>query len=232
MTGFLRKEENPFKESKFNRIKGIGNLQPDPFKFLPQYFHISTKETKEPNNDLRSTSEFSGNFPERFSSALRHRGEKPKIKAVKFFADEMLGKLARWLRMSGLDVAYQRQISDSELISRSRNEGRILLTRDTRLIRRLAPEEFLFIDHNDLESQFEQFRRRFPEVLPQGTPFSRCVECNEALQEIPKESVAGKVWPYVFAHQERFTTCPACGRIYWRATHVERIRERLERLFH
>ena len=149
---------------------------------------------------------------------------------MKFFADEMLGKLARWLRMSGVDVAYQRQISDAELVARSRSEGRVLLTRDTRLILTLSPEEFLFIAHDYLEEQFEQFRGRFSGALSRASAFSRCVECNEPLRDISKEAVADKVWPYVFATQEHFTTCPGCGRIYWQATHVRKIYERLEKL--
>ncbi len=46
-----------------------------------------------------------------------------------FFADAMLGKLARWLRMLGYDTAYERNIDDADVVDRVVNEDRWLLTR-------------------------------------------------------------------------------------------------------
>jgi len=60
----------------------------------------------------------------------------PERPEPRFIADCMLGKLARWLRVLGYDAAYERRISDDDLVRRARSEGRILLTRDTRLVRR------------------------------------------------------------------------------------------------
>lgn len=145
-----------------------------------------------------------------------------------FIADEMLGKLARWLRMSGFDVLYFRQVSDEELIQKARNEGRILLTRDTRLIQRLAPNEYLFITQDHLQEQFLEFFRHFPDLSQDQHPFSRCAECNTPLEPIEKEKVRGKVWPFVFKTQDHFTLCPTCRRIYWEATHVRQIRQKLQ----
>ena len=149
---------------------------------------------------------------------------------MKILADEMLGKLARWLRMSGLDVHYQREIADSELIQRAREEGRIILTRDTRLVRRLNEGEFLFISFDHLPEQIHEFFTTFPQTRAELKPLSRCVECNALLETIEKEQVKNKVWPFVFQSQEHFTSCPACHRIYWEATHVGRIREKLNQL--
>jgi len=41
-----------------------------------------------------------------------------------FFADAMLGKLARWLRMLGYDTSYEKVISDETLIARVLPERR------------------------------------------------------------------------------------------------------------
>lgn len=149
---------------------------------------------------------------------------------VKFFADEMLGKLARWLRMAGVDVAYARGLSDAAMLVQCRGETRVLLTRDTRIITRLSEGEFLSIIADRFPNQFAEFERRFPGVVAAATPFSRCVECNVLLHDVPKTSVKDRVWPHVFATQEHFTVCDACGRVYWRATHVERIKKRLREL--
>jgi uncharacterized protein with PIN domain len=147
-----------------------------------------------------------------------------------FFADEMLGKLARWLRMTGFDVLYERQISDDALIARARQEGRTILTRDTRLILRLKKEEYFFVTQDHLEDQYREFFKRFPSLLSERRPFSRCVECNAPLQPVDKEEVRERVWPFVFQTQENFTACPSCRRVYWQATHVAKIRAKLDRL--
>lgn len=150
---------------------------------------------------------------------------------MKFAADEMLGKLARWLRMAGLDVSYSRQIEDQKLVERSRAEGRMLLTRDTRLVKSLGSEEYFFVTENRLEDQLREFLGRFPSLKNELQPFSRCVECNTPLAAVEKECIRQKVYPYVFSTQEKFTSCPSCQRIYWQATHVAKIREKLSRLF-
>ncbi|MFO1464263.1 MAG: Mut7-C RNAse domain-containing protein [bacterium] len=149
---------------------------------------------------------------------------------MRFIADEMLGKLARWLRMAGLDVAYQRSIGDEQLLHRAGEEERILLTRDTRLIRRCPEPRYFFITQDHLPEQLRELFRHFPELKGQLSPLSRCVECNQPLVPIPRDQVRGKVWPYVYETQENFTTCPECHRIFWEATHVARIKEKLRRL--
>jgi uncharacterized protein with PIN domain len=132
--------------------------------------------------------------------------------------------------MCGVDVLYERKIPDETLIQWARAEGRMILTRDTHLIKRLRPHECFFITKDHLEDQFREFCRCFPTLLQGQRPFSRCVECNTPLSKVEKDEVKGKVWPYVYKTQENFTTCPTCGRIYWEATHVKKIREKLERL--
>lgn len=146
---------------------------------------------------------------------------------MKFAADDMLGKLARWLRMMGFDVTWSNRVADDEVV-RQREEGRMILTRDTRLIRRLRPEEYLFIHDDFWEGQMREFFARFPELLQEKRPLSRCVECNVPLEEIPKAQVKDRVWPFVYETQEHFTTCPQCRRVFWEATHVAKIRKRLE----
>jgi hypothetical protein len=44
---------------------------------------------------------------------------------LKFFCDDQLGKLCRWLRIIGQDAVYEREIADHELVTRAREEGRI-----------------------------------------------------------------------------------------------------------
>ena len=147
-----------------------------------------------------------------------------------FIADSMLGSLARWLRAMGQDVVYDAFMPDHLLLRRAREEGRVLLTRDTRmlLVRDLPP--YLFISQDRLEDQLGQVLNHFS-LTPREEDFlTRCLECNGALEQVDKAAVKELVPPYVFATQESFRRCPGCGRIFWAGTHLPRLREKLRRL--
>jgi len=151
---------------------------------------------------------------------------------LRFIADCMLGRLAKWLRVLGYDVAYERAISDDLLVARARAEGRILLTRDRRLVQRRAlrggPGHLLIKSDQPDEQLVEMAKQYGIEVRPDRF-LTRCLRCNEPTDRVPREAVKGSVPSYVFLTQEMFSGCPACGRVYWRATHVESILRQIGR---
>ncbi len=63
---------------------------------------------------------------------------------IRFLADSMVGKLARWLRLLGHDVRYERCLEDSLLVTDAAEEGRVVLTRDRKLVERRAYEQITF----------------------------------------------------------------------------------------
>jgi len=141
---------------------------------------------------------------------------------VNFFCDEQLGKLNRWLRIIGQDSVWEREIDDDELLKRARDEGRTVLTRDTRLARKADDVEVICLDANYPAHQLREVVELFRDKI-EIRVFSRCVECNGTLEAIAKSLVEGKVPPFVFKTQEKFTMCKNCGKLYWQATHRERI---------
>jgi uncharacterized protein len=145
----------------------------------------------------------------------------------RFIADAMLGRLARWLRIMGYDVAYYPRIGDDELMELSERSGRLILTRDTLLFKRKRVRGNCFLVAGDhYRDQLRQVVRSF-DLDPSGRFLTRCLECNALLRETGRERAEALVPPYVFATQEHFRQCPSCGRIYWGGTHRERMREEL-----
>ncbi|MFQ5465130.1 MAG: Mut7-C RNAse domain-containing protein [Thermodesulfobacteriota bacterium] len=144
----------------------------------------------------------------------------------RFFADAMLGRLATWMRALGYDVLYERDIPDGELLRRSIEEGRVILTRDTLLVRRRAAcGRSFFVTCDRVRDQVREVARRFPP--DPGLFLTRCLRCNAPLAEAPKEDVRGRVPPYVFETQEAFRRCPRCRRVYWAGTHRDRMLDEL-----
>jgi len=151
--------------------------------------------------------------------------------APRFLADRMLGKLARWLRILGYDTAYLPQLSPDGVMIEGRRQGRVILTRDTRLLRRKGMPPFLFVQSDRFREQLKQVVETL-QLAPLQSPslFSRCIECNQVLEEVKKDKVHERVPEYVWRTQDDFRGCPECHRLYWGATHRDHVLEELRRL--
>jgi uncharacterized protein with PIN domain len=143
---------------------------------------------------------------------------------MKFIADAMLGRLAKWLRILGYDTAYSPHLDDNQLVRLARAEGRLLLTRDTGLARRRGLQ-CLLIESDHLEEQVEQILAEL--ALTGRNPFSRCPICNTPLKEIEKPEVEERVPPHIFRTHQDFSFCPNCDKVYWRGTHWARMQKKL-----
>lgn len=147
----------------------------------------------------------------------------------RFLCDDHLGRLARWLRACGFDCAWEGAIPDGELLRRGRREGRIVLTRDTALLRR-GPGPHLAIRSSDHLEQLREVVEAFG-LDPLAATFTRCVACNGILVEVAPEAVRDAVPPRSRDAFDRFWRCAVCGRVLWRGSHVERTERRLREIF-
>jgi len=142
----------------------------------------------------------------------------------------MLGRLAKWLRILGYDTAYFSDITDEELVHRALQEKRVILTRDTHLIKRKLARRCLLIESDQVLEQLKQVMEEFKLKAPNREMLKRCLLCNTSLSTISKERVKGRVPPYVYKTQRSFAYCSRCDRIYWRGTHIHRVFDRLSQL--
>lgn len=149
-------------------------------------------------------------------------------KPILFAADRMLGRLAKWLRILGYDVIYGRHLSGHGLVRAARADGRLILTRDRSLVRK-QPPPFLFIESDDYVEQLRQVLRAC-DLRPGAGLFSRCSVCNSQLQSRSRDAVEKLVPPYVFATQERFSWCDLCQKLYWPATHQQKMLDALKKI--
>jgi uncharacterized protein len=162
---------------------------------------------------------------------IRSKASIPQPEGAKpiFVADVMLGRLAKWLRIAGFDVLYSNRFSDDELVALSLREGRILLSRDTRLLVRKVVQHFIFLESESIQAQLRQV---FAAARISGLPevLTRCLSCNNVLVEIPRERVRDRVPPFVFETQASFKSCPRCEKVYWAGTHRQSVLRTLEKL--
>jgi uncharacterized protein with PIN domain len=135
--------------------------------------------------------------------------------------DAMLVKLGRYLRCLGYDAEWDPERSLATRIERADAQGRVFLTRNHNIGHQVAaPRRMLFLADDD---PVEQLWRVITELGldPEPRLFTRCIRCNVVLVEIEKSpAVAARVPASTFASYAHFYTCPSCGTVFWKGTHV------------
>jgi len=150
---------------------------------------------------------------------------------MKFIVDHNVGKLAKWLRMMGFDALLFDRGDDHHMVAIALAEGRVILTRDTEIMkRRLVTSgqlEAILIESHKPEEQMRQVINAL-NLAAQFRTFTICLECNQPLKGQDKEEVKDRVPPYVFQTKDQYMECPACRRVYWKGTHWQAMTRRLE----
>lgn len=144
-----------------------------------------------------------------------------------FVADAHLGALARLLRMAGYDTLYDNHYHDDEIARIAHEEGRVLLTRDRELLKRRTVELGCYLHAIDPAEQLRELFARL-RLGAAMRPFSLCLHCNLALRPVAKAEVLARLPPRVADAHTAFTTCDACGRVYWKGSHHARMCALLE----
>jgi uncharacterized protein len=180
---------------------------------------------------------FGGNDVLNRNGLLNGYNQKKEERAIdrpKFIVDQNAGKLVKQLRLLGYDTCFFTGKSDTEMVNTAMAENRIILTRDTHIPeRRLVTSgkvKTILIDSDDIEQQIQQVLKEM-NLLDETRTFSLCLECNFPLERISKDPVKDRVPPYVLQIQNEYMECHRCGRIYWKGTHWERMKDRLNKLF-
>jgi uncharacterized protein with PIN domain len=150
---------------------------------------------------------------------------------IGFIVDINAGKLAKWLRIMGYDALLFRDKDDSDMVRIALQQNRIILTKDTEILkRRLITQgklKAILVEDEDSELQLQQVARELG-LDYRFNPFSICLECNKTLRETNKEAVEGRVPPYVYKTYEHYMECPLCRRVYWRGSHWEVMSRKLD----
>jgi uncharacterized protein with PIN domain len=144
-----------------------------------------------------------------------------------FVLDNHLGRLAAYLRMLGFDTLYRNDYQDEELAQVTDQEGRILLTRDRRLLMRKVVVYGYCIRSMDPRRQVGEILRRFG-LFGKITPFRRCLRCNHPLQSVSKDAILDRLEPLTKRYYDEFHLCPACNQVYWKGSHYVHMQDLIE----
>jgi uncharacterized protein len=144
------------------------------------------------------------------------------LRDPRFVVDVNLGRLARLLRLLGLDVQFDPGLDDEALARVSRDERRVLLTRDRGLLKRREVTHGLFVREDRPFDQVIAVVRRL-QLAGRLAPFTRCLRCGGVLAPVDKAAVIDRLEPLTKRHYDDFHRCDACGQVYWRGSHHARL---------
>jgi hypothetical protein len=161
-----------------------------------------------------------------FDIGTLSRVRPPALKVIRFVADVHLGKLARDLRLIGLDTAYRPDADDGALAEQAQRERRILLTRDQALLKRRVVMHGYYIRETRPSRQLVEVLRRFGPL--DLRPFSRCLRCNGVLRDVRKSAIDSTLPSRTRQHYHHFQACSSCGRVYWKGSHWKRLQDAIE----
>ena len=133
--------------------------------------------------------------------------------------------------MMGYDTVLFDHGHDDRMIRIALSEGRVIVTRDTQVMKRRVITsgrlKAVLVTSDQPKQQISQVMDKL-HLDTNFSPFSLCLECNRPLVERSKSEVAGLVPPYVFKTQDSYVQCPNCFRVYWKGTHWQAMTRKLQ----
>lgn len=140
---------------------------------------------------------------------------------TKFVADVMLGHLSKWLRVMGCDTHYQPFYKDGMLDVLIR-DGRLLLSRNRRIIEKYNPSLFIGTDH--VRTQLKEIIKKGYLTLDSSRWFTRCLVCNTLLRRVSIEDAKAHIPEYISSQDNSsIHYCASCGRYFWPGSHRTRM---------
>ena len=127
----------------------------------------------------------------------------------KFFCDQDVYRLAKWLRFAGFDTMTRQELSLHKIEALCKKEKRIFLTRNKRL--KSFSTSYIILESNDYKEQLNQIHLLFKLNIEKIG--CRCMKCN-VLLKVSKE-------------KEDHKYCPRCGKYFWKGTHYQMMSEQL-----
>ncbi|MFN2187497.1 MAG: Mut7-C RNAse domain-containing protein, partial [Candidatus Promineifilaceae bacterium] len=121
----------------------------------------------------------------------------------KFIVDGHLGQLAVYLRLLGFDASYENDIDDADMVQIAEQEGRVILTRDVRLLMRKRVIYGYWLRSKTPRIQIREVLQRY-QLAGSIIPWHRCLRCNGKLQPAKKEAIWDRLEPLTKIYYDEF----------------------------
>ena len=145
---------------------------------------------------------------------------------IAFLFDRMLGSLCRKMRLLGFDSELVGEADTGRFLLIAEREGRTAVTRAQRYSDRPGNPPLILTSEGTID-QIVELLRQTGDVMD-FEPFTRCLECNDLLEEESPETAAAEVPDFIGKTFQAYHRCPSCRRLYWEGTHFEAMKAQIE----
>lgn len=160
---------------------------------------------------------------------------------MKFLADAMLGKLARFLRIFGYDTIYANDlidyyhvdpVPDEKLKLYAEEHNRIVITKDLPFYQKIR-EKAIFLEGKGVYNYLNQLKVKLKLSYKFNIQNARCSTCNSPLQEVTdKILIKDLVKHETFLNYNEFFQCvnPTCRKVFWDGPHIADINRKIQNM--
>ena len=157
---------------------------------------------------------------------------------MKFLADAMLGKLARFLRIFGYDTIYASDLIDhyhtNPVPDKKINEyavlnNRIVITKDLPFYKEIK-ENAILLEGEGVYNYLNQLKRKLNLDYDFSMEKARCSVCNTMLKKVDKKnSIKEFVKCETYKNYNEFFQCTnrKCQKVFWNGPHIADIIKKL-----
>ena len=148
----------------------------------------------------------------------------------RFILDVHLGTLARYLRLTGFDVLYEKKDRGDEWIAvTAAEEQRIVVSRDKGLLKRSVITRGYWLRSTHPKQQMIELVQRY-HLTQWFQPFKRCTHCNGLVHPVEKNKIQERLPDHVREHITEFRECNLCHHLYWKGSHYTKINTFIQEL--
>jgi uncharacterized protein with PIN domain len=163
------------------------------------------------------------------SHLTAHSLTQAPVYPLRFIADVNVGKLAKALRMVGVDVLFQNNFTDDSLATIAGKEDRVVLTRDVGLLKYREIKWGYWLRSQRTTAQLKEVLTHF-DLTSAISPFTRCINCNGIIAGVEKEKILSQLPPKTIQFFNEFYQCQSCGKVYWKGSHYQNMWEKIGKL--
>jgi len=154
---------------------------------------------------------------------------------TKIIVDGMLGNVAKWLRLLGIDTYYERDLEDDKLIELASKYNAILVTGDEELSFKAFRKNIKVILLKNKLTKKSMIKKVLSELNINKNNLeigSRCIRCNNLLKPIDKNLIliSNKLPKKIIENNDEFWYCDKCDKIYWYGSHWRNIEKELNEI--
>ena len=133
------------------------------------------------------------------------------LRRIQFIADVHMKDIVKPMRMLGFDIVFNGSYTAQDIIEKSIQEKRILLTKRKELLTSKSITHGMLIRPGTAVEQVKCIIDDL-DINDRIKPFSRCLRCNDPLENRQTKQIMDRISPETKRIFEKYLLCQFCGK--------------------